>query len=363
MSVVPTKAQWKRWSLPSKYTAIGTALAVLTTLMAIVFHLYPRNNLSSVQVVPDLVTRYGATASRDNNIDTLRVQVPQTAAANRECASAVGVNVWCPAGEPDLSLRCTVQIRFSNLDTYFAAEVSPAAWDAIGRSAPKLLEFSPAEWLAPYIRELNEADSDIAALADLELEQLVRRRRVQPEVQRTNVLSRASAAFASHSSMFESEGRITLGVELLLENRTLLPVTVSTIRCRLPTNLQFRLRGLMPNFVSRMEPSLFKRTAHGAYEEVFAPFSMYPGESLLLFVVLRSSSDALSVAVQAVSENLNLDEDLTVLLHGLFHMGIELNGVPLKTAPTEYCSETLIQPHGLRGLRLNSPLRGSSVNP
>lgn len=38
---IPTKAQWKTWSLPAKLTCIGTYLGALCLVLAIVFYIWP----------------------------------------------------------------------------------------------------------------------------------------------------------------------------------------------------------------------------------------------------------------------------------------------------------------------------------
>ena len=39
--LIPTRTQWKRWSLPSKATYIGVWLCSLTIMLAVVFYLWP----------------------------------------------------------------------------------------------------------------------------------------------------------------------------------------------------------------------------------------------------------------------------------------------------------------------------------
>ena len=48
MRLIPTKQQWRDWSLPSKLTAISAYFGVLSLLVMIAFYLYPRNSGSVV---------------------------------------------------------------------------------------------------------------------------------------------------------------------------------------------------------------------------------------------------------------------------------------------------------------------------
>ena len=39
--MIPSKSQWKRWSLPSKLTAIGTFVGILGVALSILFYVFP----------------------------------------------------------------------------------------------------------------------------------------------------------------------------------------------------------------------------------------------------------------------------------------------------------------------------------
>lgn len=43
MILIPTSRQWRKWSLPSKLTAVGCYLAVLAILLTVVFYVWPRS--------------------------------------------------------------------------------------------------------------------------------------------------------------------------------------------------------------------------------------------------------------------------------------------------------------------------------
>jgi hypothetical protein len=47
LRVIPTRAQWSGWSLPSKLTCIGTYAGVLSIILAIVFSLWPVSSTRS----------------------------------------------------------------------------------------------------------------------------------------------------------------------------------------------------------------------------------------------------------------------------------------------------------------------------
>jgi hypothetical protein len=40
--LIPSKTQWRRWSLPSKLTCIGTYLAIFSIILAVLFYIWPR---------------------------------------------------------------------------------------------------------------------------------------------------------------------------------------------------------------------------------------------------------------------------------------------------------------------------------
>jgi type II secretory pathway pseudopilin PulG len=48
MKIIPTKAQWKKWGLPSKASYVGCALGVLGILLAIVLTIF--TNFTHVQI-------------------------------------------------------------------------------------------------------------------------------------------------------------------------------------------------------------------------------------------------------------------------------------------------------------------------
>ncbi|GEM_PF-3012138 len=44
MGLIPTKNQWQKWSLPSKYTAIGLPIAIVGIIVSVVFGIYPKQD-------------------------------------------------------------------------------------------------------------------------------------------------------------------------------------------------------------------------------------------------------------------------------------------------------------------------------
>jgi hypothetical protein len=44
LALIPSRTQWKRWSLPSKLTCIGAYVGLLSVLLAVVFYLLPAAN-------------------------------------------------------------------------------------------------------------------------------------------------------------------------------------------------------------------------------------------------------------------------------------------------------------------------------
>ncbi len=62
--LLPTREQWKEWSLPSKLTAVGTLIGAVALVLSIYFYIAPNQNISS---------ETSADLSQTNRVDTISI--------------------------------------------------------------------------------------------------------------------------------------------------------------------------------------------------------------------------------------------------------------------------------------------------
>ena len=73
MELIPSKTQWKNWKLPSKLTAIGVFVGILSLVLTFIIYFFPNRNfepIKSMLITPTLVepNKNGNTDNPENNV-------------------------------------------------------------------------------------------------------------------------------------------------------------------------------------------------------------------------------------------------------------------------------------------------------
>ena len=162
LSLIPTRAQWKKWSLASKLTCIGAYVGVIALALTIIFFLWP--TAAKVQITPTSSGPHSpaqAVVFSGNQISN-QIRIDQSTTASQ--VGSVGLNQGMVIAPQGSNIILNI---FGNLPS----TVTKEAFEALEKkltNATNTIELTRTDvrLLARALRDLDERTSGIEKLPD-----------------------------------------------------------------------------------------------------------------------------------------------------------------------------------------------------
>ena len=162
-ALIPTKAQWKRWTLANKLTCVGTYVGIISFVVAIVFFLWPTTAKVQISATSSGRLSPAQPIVFSGNAISNRITVDQSTIASQ--IGSVGFNqgmVFAPHGS-----NVILNVTYGNLPSTVTREAFEALEQKL-TNATSTIELTRADvrLLARALRDLDERTSGIEKLPD-----------------------------------------------------------------------------------------------------------------------------------------------------------------------------------------------------